>query len=91
MTPCWPGVRPVVSEVRAVDVVEGATVRMGPPAMADRVGADAGRATSCSQPSPSSTSSSTWSASAAAAGNHSGQASGDSSSVGTTLHTHAPA
>ena len=51
----------------AVEVVDGATVRIGPPDMAVSVGARCGRSASWSQPRPSSTRNSTWSASAALA------------------------
>src|ERR687897_834352 len=53
--PCSPGGSPVVIDVSAVDVVDGATVVMAPPAMSDSVGASARRDSSCSQPMPSST------------------------------------
>ncbi len=46
-------------EVMAVEVVDGATVRMGPPSMADNIGASVARACNCSHPSPSRTTRST--------------------------------
>ena len=80
---------PVAIDVSAVDVVDGATVRIGPPSIAQSVGARFARDSSCSQPKPSSTSSTTWSA-AAAAGSQSGIASGGSSNAGTTFVMHGP-
>ena len=65
-----PGGRPVVSEVSAVAVVDGATVVIDRPSIAAMVGTVDSRACSCSQPRPSTTNSTTWSASASNAGNH---------------------
>ena len=68
--PVVAGGRPVVIEVRAQAVVVGATEVMARsmPSAADRVGARAARARSCSQPSPSRTSRTTWRACSAASG-----------------------
>ena len=73
-SPCSPGVRPVVIDVSAVAVVVGATVVIGPPAIAARVGARCRRACSCSHPSPSTTNSTTCARRAATAGIQSGLA-----------------
>ena len=77
-------------DVRAVAVVDGTTLAMGPPAMPQSVGASSRRACSWSQPSPSSTRSTTWSASSAAAGNQGGASVPGSSRAGTTFEMHAP-
>ena len=89
-TPCSPGVRPVAMLVRAVAVVEGETLVMGPPAMVHSVGARAVRSWSWSQPRPSRTRSTTWAASSARAGSHGGGSTEPSSSDGTMFEMHAP-
>src|SRR5438874_10819694 len=62
------GGSPVVSEVSAVAVVDGATVVMGPPVIEQSVGARWARASSCSHPRPSMVSRTTWRASTAGRG-----------------------
>jgi hypothetical protein len=88
--PCSPGGIPVVSEVSAVEVVEGATVVIARPAIAAIVGRPASLACSCSHPSPSTTNRTTWRASATAAGIQSGVRSGGPSSAGTMFAMQAP-
>ena len=86
-----PGVRPVAIEARAEAVVDGTTVVIGPPAIADSVGARWARSRSCSHPSPSITSSSTWRAPRTSAGTHSGRGTEDGArSAGTMPRTFAP-
>jgi hypothetical protein len=79
-------------EVSAVAVVDGATVVIGPPVNERSVGASARRASSCSHPSPSSTSSTTWRAWATGAGIQAGSGTDGRrpTSAGTRWWTQAP-
>ena len=92
MMPCSPGVRPVAMEVRAVDVVDGATVDTGPPWSTDvSVGAMAARSRSWFQPRPSRVSSTAdRSISATGVGTQSGTSSRGDCTAAATLVTHGP-
>jgi len=89
------GGAPMVMEVRAAAVVDGATVVIGPPSMAAMVGARPGRSWSWAQPTPSNTNRTTWEAPTAGAGNQAGLAVGAPSgpparAAATTWSMHAP-
>jgi hypothetical protein len=81
----------VVSEVIAVAVVDGATVVIGPPAMAMRFGARWRRSWSCSHPRPSMASRTVWRAPSTTSGIHDGRRPPMFTSVGTTFEMQAPA
>ena len=91
ITPCAPGARPVVIEVRPVAVVVGHTVVMAVRGSDARVGARCARSSSWSQPSPSITNRALWRAPTNSWGIHAGTSPDGSSSVGTMAVTHAPA
>ena len=91
-TPWSPGATPVDIEVRADAVVLGATVVIGPPARAARVGATAERDFNCSQPRPSRTSRRIRRDPSTSPGSHDGQPPGTRSPcsrAGTRAVTHA--
>ena len=91
-TPCSPGGRPLAIEVRAVEVVDGATVLIGPPSSTPQiVGASAARGWSCCHPSPSMTRRTVdRSASATGRGTQSGTSSGGCCTAAATFVTQGP-
>ena len=88
MTPCSAGGRPVVIDVKALAVVDGATVVIGPPVSFASSGSSSGRPVIASQPSPSMTRTTTVRAARVGSGSHG--TSRAPSSAGTTFERPGP-
>ena len=88
--PWRPGAAPVTIEVKAAEVVLGATVVTGPPAIPARVGAASAWAASCSQPKPSMTSTTTAAASITSGGRKPGGTGPGSKTAGMMSATQPP-